>query len=461
MKKGTNVPKKKGSKAVTIIFYLCYFLLIVGYFAGMYLLRNWLTDELVLFEASTQPGVRAEEVFQELFSDPDWNQLYVDAGLADTTFENQDTFLAYIAANVEEDTLTYQKTDDPSHSHKFLVLTNDQTLGYFTLANQADAKALIPDWQLDEVGFFLPRNLSVTVEKQDGHTVYVNGHPLDDSYTVEILSTTAEQFLPDGTPGIRRIRQEVTGLLMQPEITIQDGSGNLCELRYDEETGMYAEALPSPESIPNELKETALTAGEVYCTYMVEQDNYQLFQYFASGTETYHTITSATPWPQNAMETEITEPRVSDYVRYTEDLFSVRVAMDMKFIFGEKNIRTRSLDSIFFFENRKNGWMVIAMTNDDITLPTSRIRLTYMSGDTVLSTVFCDSTATEISTPQITAPEGQILSGWAEQVVSPDGSVSLNPVFSVDESGNCTIPQGTVLKPMILYPLFDDIVAVG
>ena len=453
--------RQKGSKAVTAVFYLCYFLLIAGYFTGMYFLRSWLTDELVLFEASTQPGVRAEEIFQELFTDPDWSQLYVDAGLEDTSFENQDAFLAYIAANVDENALTYQETDDPSHSHKFLVLTKDQTLGYFTLTNQAGTKALIPDWQLGEIGFFLPRNLSVTVEKQDDHTVYVNGHPLDDSYTVEILSTTAEQFLPAGTPGIRRIRQEVTGLLMQPEITVLDGSGNSCELRYDEDTGMYTEVLPSAEPITKELKEAALTAGEVYCTYMVEQDNYQLFQYFASGTETYQAITSATPWPQNAMETEITDPRISDYVRYTEDLFSVRVAMDMKFIFGEKNIRTRSLDSILFFENRKDGWMVIAMTNDDITLPTSRVRLTFMSGDTPLSTIFCDSTGAEVYAPQLTAPEGQMLSGWAERVVSPDGSFTLNPIFSADEYGNCTIPQGTVLKPMTLYPLFDDIVAVG
>lgn len=438
--------KNKGNKIITALFYSLYFLLIVGFAVSMYFFHNWLVDQLVAFETATQPTIKSEEVFQALFADPDWGQLYEDSGLADTPFEGKDTFVAYMENAVGEQALSYSETLDVTGGHTYLVQLDDWTLGFFTLVNLADADDLIPDWEFGEVRLEIPKNQSVTVIKQDGHTAYVNGQPLDDSYTVEILSTAAEDYLPQGTLGIRMLRQEVTQLLVAPEVTVLDAEGNACALEYDEETCTYTETLPDAQPIPPELKDRAIAAGEAYCTYMVEQDNYQLFQYFAAGTDTYREITSARPWRQYSIESAFTEQSLSDYTRYTEDLFSARVAMTMTLTFGNGSTKDYFLDALFFFENRKDGWMVIAMTNEDITAETSRVRLTFVYNATELSTAFYACNDAEIYAPLIAAPDGQVLSGWT------DGTIT----FSCDENGKLDIPDGTILTPMTLSPIFED-----
>ena len=370
--------------------------------------------------------------------------------------------MTYITAVIGDQALSYEEIpSDSDDDYLFRILAKDQILGTFTLVNQASRRAIIPDWHLGSLSFHLPRNQSVTVEKTDNHTVYVNGVPLDDSYSQEILSTAAENYLPAGTPGIRRVRQEVSGLLVAPEILILDQLGNPCSLTYVEETGIYREVPAEEAVISRELKDLAIAAGETYCTYMVERNNARLLKHFASGTDAFWSITTAAPWPQGALETEFIRPSVSDYVRYAEDLFSVRFQMTMVFTFDLLPEQQRTLDATFFFENRKGGWKVTAMTDGDITEETRRVRLTYQYNDVILSSVFCDSSTRELYAPQITPPTGQIFTGWAEKITASDGTTTLELIFTPNEKGKIIIPQDRILEPMTLYPLFEDIPAVG
>lgn len=453
--------KKRESLLVTCVFYTVYFLMLIGYFFGMYFFQGWLTDELAHYEASAQPAFRAGEIFQTLFAEPNWEELYETAEIADTRFEGKAAFLTYITAAAGDQTLTFAEIAGQEETHAFEILAAGQPIGAFTLADLADAGARIPDWQLGTLTFYLPRTQSVTVEKTDNHTVYVNGRPLEDSDTIEILSISAEEFLPAGTQGIRRVRQRVTDLLVAPEITILDENGNSLELRYQEDTGIYTEVPAETATIPKELKSRALAAVEAYCTYMVEQSNAQLLKYFASGTDTFWEVTSADPWPQGALETTFIRQSVSEYSRYADDLFSARVRTTLVLSFEDLRTEQHSVDATFFFENRQDGWKVIAMTNADIRNETRMVRLTYMSGETLLSTNFFDSRSTELYAPQITPPPGQILVGWAEKTAAEDGSTGLKLVFTPNEKGKITVPQDMELNPMTLYPLFEDAPAVG
>lgn len=454
--KKVKPPKYKGNKAITWTFYICYFLLIISFCVGMYFVHGWLVDWLVDFE-NAQPTVKSEAVFQDLFDDPDWGRIYEETGLTDTEFEGKDAFTAYMENIVGENSLTYAETSAGlSGDHKYLVQLEGKTLGYFTLSNHAEADAPIPDWQLNEVNIHLTRSQSVAIEKQDGHTAYVNGQAVGDSYTVEMCSTVAESYLPEGTAGIRRIRQEVTGLLVVPQVTILDDDGNECAVFYDEESGMYIEEAAEAEPITDELEARAIAAGEAFSYYMVNRNTHLFGQYFASGTTTYRNITSMDRWQQTSTGAAITGQAVSDYIRYTDDLFSVRVTMTMELTRVDDSIKEYPLDATLFFENRKAGWMVISMTYVDVTEATSQVRLTFMSGDTPLSTAFYDSNATEIFAPALSVPEGQVFSGWAEKEVSADGTTTMNLAFTCDENNRLIIPNGTELRPMTLYALFED-----
>lgn len=466
MKKRTPSPKSKGNRVITTLFYCFYFLLILGYAVGMYVLRTYMTEQLIAFETDTQPSVKSEAVFREHFAEPDWGQFYDALAITVTEFEGKDAFLAYMQNKVGEDPLTYTLKEDSSELLTYGIQAGDRELGYFTLANRASEEALIPDWQLDTFRFYVTYDHGATVIKQDGHTVYVNGIPLDDRYTQEILSTTAEDYLPAGTIGIRRLQQAVTGLLVAPEVSILDENGNPCPIIYDDRTGIYAEISPEAEPLPDALANQAEKALEAYCSYMIGQKQ-SLYHYFASGTDAYRSITSAPPWAENVVETVITSQSLSDYYRYTEDLFSIRMQITMRVIWTDVPLaeiendesdeekepvtyttEVHSVDAIFFFENRQSGWKVIAMTNEDITLETCRVRLRFLYGDTELRSAFYDSAEKEIYGPVIAPPAGQILQGWADS----EG----NLVFTCAENGKLHIPEDFSLTPMTLYPVFTE-----
>ena len=75
----TPAAPRKRSRVGTIIFYGFYILLIAAIVAGFLYARNFLNDWLVRFEAS-QPVYKCEEVFKQLFDDPDWENIYTLSG---------------------------------------------------------------------------------------------------------------------------------------------------------------------------------------------------------------------------------------------------------------------------------------------------------------------------------------------------------------------------------------------
>ena len=97
VKKSSSVPLKRsrGPRLSGVIFYavffLCIFLFYVATYFGLLGLRNWLTR----YELA-QPATKSKEVFEKLFSDPDWGALYDMAGVQDTAFENKDAFASYM-----------------------------------------------------------------------------------------------------------------------------------------------------------------------------------------------------------------------------------------------------------------------------------------------------------------------------------------------------------------------------
>ena len=125
-------PRKK-SIAGTIIFYVFYVLLILAFVVGISYAMNILRDWLVRFEAS-QPNYKCEEVFTDLFSDPDWEKIYELSDTEDTTFENSAAYEAYMTQKVGDRKLTYLETSAGlSGGKKYIVRLDDEKIATFTL----------------------------------------------------------------------------------------------------------------------------------------------------------------------------------------------------------------------------------------------------------------------------------------------------------------------------------------
>ena len=466
-------PRRKGPRLGSVIFYTLYFLFIFLFFVGVYFGLNWLNGWLGDFEAA-QPTAKAEAVFQQLFTHPDWGSLYDSAGVTDTMYEGKDSFVSYMTGLVGDQALTYQETSNGlGKGAKYLVKLGDQKIAYFTMVNRNAADNTdqstsgkvqsdlpdIPDWQLDSVGFFFERANSYRIQTEDGHIPYVNGIALSDDQVVQV-STVKEDtsgFLPAYPNAPKTSIYEISNLLSQPTITVTDAAGGQREVTYDSSTGMYVETADAI-SMPDDLRNLALEALKVYARYGIkEATGAEVGKYFDSTGAAYKSIMQTVlTWTKGNNGISFDKDSVTNYCRYSDTMFSAYVTSELTIRLTDGGTQVKSINSTLLFSKQGGSWKVIKMTNANLPETVGKVRLTFMNDGTVLSNDFYDMEATTLATPLLSVPAGKVFSGWATETVKEDGSKTMTLVFEPDANGDVTIPDDRTLTPMVLYPLFEN-----
>lgn len=469
--------QKKGPRLGGVIFYTLYFMFILVFFVATYFGLNWLQGWLTDFE-SAQPTVKAEQVFNEVFTAPNWGDLYDAAGAQDSPYEGKEEYVAYMENKVGNTALTYTETSAglDTSKKKFLVFLGDEKVASFTLIDKNNVSTVnlqdlqnlenlesladIPNWTLGAVEVFFEREEAYRIEKLDGHIAYVNGVALNDDFTIQIATTKAESYLPEGTTGFSMCTQEVTGLMEQPTVVVTDKDGVEMEVTYDETTRTFTERTES-NTMSDEEKELALEAAKVSSKWMIEAvtDRGTVAKHFDPSSTAYNNIVKATElWMQDYSNYRFENDSVTNYARYSDDIFSVRVATDLIVTRTNGTEKTYNFNQSMFFHKTESGsWLCFETTNVDVSQPVGRVRLTFMNGDTQLTTDFYDTDSSEIITPMISIPEGQVFSGWISITENALGETVYNLEFQPDvTTGKVAIPDGTTLKPMTLYAYFED-----
>lgn len=452
-------PQKRGPRLGGIIFYTLYFMLIAVFAVGMLLGLNWLDNWLVEYEAA-QPTVKCQEVFDQLFSNPDWGNLYDLAGVQDTAYEGKDAFVAYMTEKVGSTPLTYVETSAGlSGDKKYFVKLGDERIASFTLEGKQDKVTDIPDWQFGKVELFFDRADGYLIQIVDGHTAFVNGVALDDSFVIQITSSSAADYLPVGTTGAKTDILSITGLMMKPTVTVKDQTGGDMPVSYDEEKGMFVEQTES--NTITEEEQTAVTGAlKAYGEFMINASGARasLAKYYDTSADAYKDILKigSELWMNKDNGHRFTAESVTDYCKYSDELFSARGHVTMNVTLKDGNTRDYELDMALFFRKSNGAWKCYGMTNEDVTKPVGKVRLTFIDGNgTTLVDDFFETDASTLTTPVLSAPEGKVFSGWyTEKTV--DGHKELTIMFQPDENGKVTIPSGTTLEPMTLRPLFED-----
>ena len=461
--------KKSGPRLGGVIFYTLYFLFILIFFLGTFIGLTWLHGWLTDFELA-QPTVKAEQVFTQLFTHPDWGALYDAAGAKDSAYEGKDAYVAYMEDKVGDSQLTYMETSAGlSGDKKYLVRLGSEKVASFTLVdkNQGGDVSLnnlenigdIPDWQLGAVEVFFNREGTYYIEKLDGHTAYVNDVPLTDDMTIQVATTLAEEYLPAGTTGASMCTQQIDGLMTQPVVTIFDKSGKQMEVTYDETTRTFTERLES-NTMSDEEKNVALEAAKVYCQWMIKEvtDRGTIAKYYDPSSETYNNIVKTTElWMQSHNGYTFSNESVTNYARYGDDLFSVSVSLSLDVTRTDGTVKNYPYSQSLFFRKSDTGkWLCFASTNKDVSVPVGRVRLTFMNGENEVHSQFYSTDSKEIITPVVPTPEGKVFTGWVTIEKDESGTTVYNLQFQPDEEGKVAIPEGTTLKPMTLYALFQN-----
>ena len=460
------VLQKRGPRTGTMVFYGFYFGLILVFFVGVFITLNWLNGWLGKYEAA-QPTIKCQQVFDQLFANPDWAQLYRLAGdptgtgtnKYDTQFEGQDAFVRYMTEKVGAQQLSYVETSGGLTGKKYLVRLGTEKLASFTLLGQQDNIIDIPDWQLGEVELFLNRNQSIKIRKMENHVAYINNNPLSDDYTIQIASTKADERQA-AENRIRTSIQEVDGLLTTPELLVYDQTGAPIEVRYNADSGMFEEQI-SAIAITDEERSAVFGALEAYAGFMINASGSRaaVAKYFDGGSQTYNDIVKMNGelWMNADRGHDFLNEEILGYTKHSDTLFSVRASMVMHVKNKDNTEKDYNVTQSMYFQYKNNKWVCTEMTNEDITAPVGEVRLSfYDNAGNLLSSDFYSTGIKSLTTPVVTAPAGKVFKGWATVETNDQGQKTWNVVFQPDEMGNVTFPDGYNLVPMKLYPLFQN-----
>lgn len=443
----------------SIVFYSLYGAFVVAFIAALLVAMNFLQDWLVRYEAS-QPEHKAQQVFDDLFTDPDWEDLYTLAGISDTAYEQKETFAEYMTQKVGSTALTYEETAAGlSGDRKYIVSLSGKKLATFTLTGGSNQQTEIANWELGNVELFFQRTESVLVEKLPEHTVYINGMALDDSHTIRKTYTAAESMLPEGVHGYRLEQQYIDGLLLQPEITVIDKNGNPVTMVMDPESGILTPVLPQAEPMTPAERELILDGAKAYSLFLVRKiSKAELAEHFDKTTTLYKDIVTAEAYvqPFDSHQFLTDEKSVSEFCRYSDTLFSARVVMTMRQYRTGWKTKDFHMDTTFFFTKNENGeYLITDITNVPIQDMKQEVRLTFCNADTVLHTEMVDSAAATLVLPSVTAPQGQYLKGWAIQENDGQGKITMTIVLTPGQDGIAQLDPEHPLEPMTLYPVFE------
>ena len=455
-----NKKEKKGIRVGTVIFYLLYLMLIgaaayaINY--GLNLLEDWLT----VYEAS-QPDTRSQEIFNEHFADPDWGKIYDMAGLEGTQFEGKDAYITYMQNKVGDAELTFSKTSAGlSGGQKYIVKLGDEKVATFTMQNPIVGELEIPEWNLDQVeaGFFT-RNEDVTILTQPGRTVTLYGVPLDDSYVIKTTASVVDGYLPEGIHGERTALLYAKGFLVAPEVMVIDENGAAVELEYDAESNTYSEsafANTTVSEISKAEQDALLDAVYAYCKHMIGAKGANLTKHFDIKSAIYKTISKNELWFKGYARYDFTEATVTEYHRYTEDMFSARVQITLNTYRNDGSLKDFPINTTFFLQKDNKGqWLVNNMTNVNIHEILTQVRMTWMQDGEVLASDMLDASTNFLTPPAVTTPEGQEFVGWFTESTDDDGNVTLSLVFAPTENGTISLADSYVLEPMVLHARFD------
>ncbi len=306
---------------------------------------------------------------------------------------------------------------------------------------------------------FFERVGTYYIVKMGDHTASVNGVELDDSFTIQKATTVAEKYLPEGTYGFVTCVQQIDGLMEVPTVVITDKDGKNVDVTYDEATRTFT-AKTESNTISDEVNETALEAAKAYSQWMIDElhDRAVIAKYFDASSGAYSRIVKSTElWMQNHAGYQFANESVSNYARYSDDICSVQVKLDLIVTRTDGSTRTWEFNqSMFFRKNEAGKWLCFESTNVDVSEPVGKVRLTFMQGDVQLTTDFYETDAKEIITPKLPVPEGQVFSGWVTISKNENGETVYNVEFQPGEDGTVKLPEGNTLKPMTLYALFQD-----
>lgn len=437
---------RKGPRTSTLIFYTAYVMLIVFFFIGMNIFLKDLDQQLVDFQKS-QPGPQSAAVFEELFQKPDWGLLYDFAQIPATRFDGREEYIRYMDETFGGQSLSYDETSSGlTDTRTYTVFAGVTPIGSYTLVSIPNTEPA--QWTMGSIEMFYEYKESVRVQKLSGHTVYINGVPLDDGYTVRSTSVCADEYLPRGVYSVWVHTQIVTGLMVEPQITAVDALGQPVDITYDPATDTYITG-DSTTVATAEEEALALDTLKKYVRYKVDHLlTTKLDGYFDMESPFYLELLESEPWMSSNFAPTYADERITAFYRCSEDVFCIWADLTAFVKRNNGTIKEYHISHSMIFQQTESGWLCIGTTDRSAQWLEPQVRITFVNQDVCISSELYPETAATLQTPLLGSGEGSAITGWL--------CADTGDVYIPDSNGLVTLPEGMILKPMVLYAQYNN-----
>lgn len=360
-------------------FWISYlFFLLIG-IAFWILVIRYVHNCLIRYEAA-QPEHVVEKLTEKIVSEGVGSVFNVNTVF--TRFESLDFVKNYYAESARGETISWQQ-DKSSYNVSapvYRFYAGEQPIGSVTLRETSSEPLMfilsLSEWEVESAVPILDAGQeSVNITAPDTCSVMVNGISLGaEEFTGNETVPEQFQYAKDYVAVPKLVEYRVQDLLEKPSVEIRDASGN--SLKYEEayeaeHTQITLDTFPVSEMDP-QLKAMALENAKRYSNFFSRDlpgcqasikplaDMFPEDSYYLTLAENYR---REDMWMYSAHSTPSFENEsVSNYIRYSDDLFSCEIYFDKKIPLTKVSVtRTDTTHMMVFYGLLNSTWKILDM----------------------------------------------------------------------------------------------------
>lgn len=358
------------------VFWVCFALFVLLMAIFWIWVISYVKKCLVTYEDS-QPERIIEQLAAKMEDGTILDFVTIEKGAS--RFEEEDIYLQDYLSRINGKAVTYEKEAGSYDAKRpvYLLYAGDEPAARVTLAETASESLMFiltaQQWEVVSVEpVYNTGTEAVTIVVPDTYNAFINNIKADDrELTGNQWELAGFQYAAEYVTVPKLVEYHVEDLFEKPEVKIYNNYGEETAYTVDPEGTIRIEGFDAT-AMPKELESYVLSNAKDYSNFfsrdiegcrnsvapiagMFPEDSYYL--------ELAENYRLNDMWMYSAHETPVfSEERVSNYIVYTPELFSVEVYFEKSMkLTSTGDVRTDITNTRYYYANIGGSWLIVDM----------------------------------------------------------------------------------------------------
>lgn len=357
--------RKNTFKMALLIYVAVWVVAITGVCVKLWSVISEYQVNYVLASENANPDLLMEEVLVDYDSDHIMN--IAAPFLPDTSeYERADVIDSIVKDLVNEKNLSFRREARFTERKPiYEVLADGKVIGLVSLKQGTESdtygfRKCVVDEETLNLDLINLHNYQISVPK--GYSVYVNEKELDEKYLVDekkLDSAMAKKAGEITGKEYSIATYDLIGFLQKPDVNIS-AQGKEISL-FPDENNCYSCELLSDDAFLEQMKEYILAAGKSYVMNANQMESFEeVAKYLRANSNAFanvKSVQSGLTWAGKPDKLDIVEARISDFVRYNEDVFTVRTYYRINRLYREVTY-DEEMSYEWLFTKQNDKWLI-------------------------------------------------------------------------------------------------------